>query len=150
MKRTGMAAAVAIAAVWGSGCGTVCNFASGNLEPYGGVAKDVEFFQKHPFEPTGGKEGVGAAILLFGEMSLSFVADTLTLPITVYTQHRAYADDERNPSAREDSKPDIPVQFSSDCPAPVVLPLLEEPEPNPQRKGEGQGVAGETKEPVQR
>src|SRR5438128_5559240 len=110
MKATPAVVFVTIAAVLLSGCGTVCNFAGGLIHPeteprvYGGVQRDIEViegFSKEPLFPTGfpkasqSDSGAGAALvvafflgMIVADPVLSFIADTLTLPITVYVQHR--------------------------------------------------------------
>ena len=90
-----------------SGCGTVCNLGGGFLHPdtepriYGGVIRDVEIIDSSgsgssslPLltETSNGKGRVllAAAILTVAAVDpvVSFVADTLTLPITVPLQYR--------------------------------------------------------------
>ena len=93
------AVAIAVLAV---GCGTVCNLAGGLVHPdeepkvYGGVQRDLDFFGKmlerkqsgndSTSQGTGTSAAYGAMFLLafmFAEPALSFVGDTLTLPITL-------------------------------------------------------------------
>jgi uncharacterized protein YceK len=71
----------------GVGCGTIANLASGNPEiPYGGVQKDLEWFAKPPSSWSGGDGHI--IFVLAAELGLSFVADTLTLPVALYIIHR--------------------------------------------------------------
>jgi hypothetical protein len=101
MKWFPGALAIASVAVCLSGCGTICNFGAGLVhsedEPriYGGVIRDVEFYEKldnvvlWPLTPHSNPwEAVVVIGALASEPVLSFAADTLTLPITVYLQHR--------------------------------------------------------------
>jgi hypothetical protein len=85
------------------GCGTVCNLAGGMIDPnaeprvYGGVQRDFEVLKKVvEWRPEDGSVSVGnnaegylvaaGAALCVGDPILSFVADTLTLPITIPLQ----------------------------------------------------------------
>ena len=95
----------AIFAVLLSGCGTVFNFAGGNPQPYGGVAKDVEFAaayqaalqDKPPRQQTGvsGHSPLALACLLglyYGDFGASAIADTLTLPVILVGASRSTSD----------------------------------------------------------
>jgi uncharacterized protein YceK len=85
---TGIAALV-------SGCGTLCNtsgvwsVAEGGMRPYGGVLTDLDFARDIAldtvFAKTAGDylSGGGRLVLLLVDLPLSFVGDTLTLPVTV-------------------------------------------------------------------
>jgi uncharacterized protein YceK len=88
-----------------SGCGTVCNLAGGITHPdeepriYGGVKRDMEilgevvgkqeplFTESNANRADGGRGAIiGAAVLMTlgaADPVLSFVGDTLTLPITI-------------------------------------------------------------------
>jgi uncharacterized protein YceK len=92
----GVAMAVWVA-VLASGCGTVCNLAGGVLHPdaeprvYGGVQRDLEHgFLCAPIKSvsTPGEAELGLLLLALGpaELGLSFVGDTLTLPLTIPLQ----------------------------------------------------------------
>jgi uncharacterized protein YceK len=73
-----------------SGCGTVCNLASGKPEPYGGVAKDVEFAAARqstrvdqPQISGGSHPALVLALVMgasYGDFCASAVADSVTLP----------------------------------------------------------------------
>ncbi len=105
---------LAAAAVTLSGCGTVCNLAGGIKHPdsepriYGGVQRDVEFLEdvantREPWLHLGsgpaGVVGLGClAALAVGDPVLSFVGDTLTLPITVPLQHSREAGESKQDS----------------------------------------------------
>jgi hypothetical protein len=82
-----------------SGCGTLCNLGGGFVHPesepriYGGLQKDVEFFDsrtRNSDSQSGGSNSKGAVAVwlavFLGEPTLSFVGDTLTLPVTVPLQ----------------------------------------------------------------
>jgi hypothetical protein len=107
MKKVRLAVIVAIAAALSSGCGTICNLTLSwakdkedrGPQPYGGVQTDVAILEKlnlgglHLGGPTAGnaKSGllaVGVVGLLLMDPALSFVGDTLTLPIPLYLQDR--------------------------------------------------------------
>jgi uncharacterized protein YceK len=78
---------IAVTAALLSGCGTVCNFAGGDPEVYGGVQKDLAFVQSPRTSPPpvgvnrGGPVFLG---LVVADVFLSAVTDTLTLPLAVY------------------------------------------------------------------
>lgn len=81
MKTLWIAALGVIAPLLTSGCGTIANLRSGDPEVYGGVAKDVEFMMT---PQTLGGEGDSAVLMLMaGEVGLSLVGDTLTLPLVI-------------------------------------------------------------------
>lgn len=103
MKRL-PAAVTVLCAILVNGCGTVCNFAGGILHPdreprvYGGVQRDVEVIEEMSKPPglglSAGKSAAGALVFLgvvLVDPAISFVADTLTLPITLYAEHRREA-----------------------------------------------------------
>jgi uncharacterized protein YceK len=84
------------------GCGTVCNLADGVRHPdqaprtYGGVARNLEWISEgqiveNPY-PESWDEAVenfyGIAYWTIIDPPLSFVGDTLTLPLTWYLQDR--------------------------------------------------------------
>jgi hypothetical protein len=95
-----MAAAVAAVALLSGGCGTVCNLASGDPQvPFGGVQKDLETLQAPRSGSSrlsgSGKGAVVIVLLLPAELSLSFLGDTVTLPLAVWMRredHDASAD----------------------------------------------------------
>jgi hypothetical protein len=73
-----------------AGCGTVANFATLKPKVYGGVDQDITFFSEQP--PRGLNSGSAGGnpkgvLILLGllpaEFCCTFVADTLTLPITM-------------------------------------------------------------------
>jgi hypothetical protein len=78
---------LALAAVSSTGCGTICNFASGHPEPYGGLAKDAEALSSSSSSSPHFGGGIGdprALLILLGlgaaELGATTTADTLTLP----------------------------------------------------------------------
>jgi hypothetical protein len=115
--RAAFALSAGFLAVLTSGCGTVCNLASNNPQPYGGIARDVEWVSKN-FRFSG-KENAGGAALAVGavatEMGLTGLADTLTWPLvaSLHTQRS-----EQEMAILND--PAMQVQFS--CGA-AVTPL---------------------------
>jgi hypothetical protein len=96
-----IAVLLALVAVSLGGCGTVCNLAGGVYKPqtdpriYGGFLKDVEFVDSHDMRNLNlsgtGKGGLCViACLMSGmavETTLSIVADTVTLPITIPAEY---------------------------------------------------------------
>jgi uncharacterized protein YceK len=89
IKQAISAILMAAALLCGIGCGTIANLASGNPEvPYGGVQKDLTWLAT----PTSNEWGAGGSpavvFILAAELGLSFVADTLTLPLALYIIHR--------------------------------------------------------------
>jgi uncharacterized protein YceK len=87
MRGRLLLAVVAGAAVALSGCGTVLNLAGDDPYIYGGVQKDLAFIQTPRTEPLSGGCGKGGAAfvgLVLADVSLSAIADTLTLPLAVY------------------------------------------------------------------
>src|SRR5262249_7527664 len=90
MKATPALVFVTIAAILLSGCGTVCNFATGDPEIYGGVQKDIAFIMTPPgpdqvprVNESPGKAAVFYVAVVFADACLSLVADTLTLPLAI-------------------------------------------------------------------
>jgi hypothetical protein len=115
MGRIFLALVAALFAVSFGGCGTVCNLVGGFIHPqteprvYGGVTRDLEVIDHVVTDMQSGKQGSGtglsgthergavfvAALLVsvtVGDPILSFVADTLTLPLTIPLQNRRIAD----------------------------------------------------------
>jgi uncharacterized protein YceK len=102
---------LAFEAAFLSGCGTICNLTQGVVHPdseprvYGGVQRDVEVLdsvvnqaQTNP-QARVGNDPRWALILIplaIGDPILSFVADTLTLPITIPLQRRRIANSEND------------------------------------------------------
>jgi len=91
----------ALVAVLVTGCGTIINLATGDPDvPFGGVQKDLTLLEKPGTGYTGTMNGNNAgAVIMLGFMAadlcLSFIADTLTLPIAVWMR--------QNPPSSEDS-----------------------------------------------
>lgn len=90
MKTTQIALLLALAAVSLCGCGTVFNLVGKDPQAFGGVQKDLDFIDTPNHL---GKAG----IVVYADVPLCFVADTLTLPLVVYliqhprATHREYA-----------------------------------------------------------
>jgi hypothetical protein len=102
MIKALFAVSVGAAVVLMSGCGTAWNFVSNANGPtvYGGVQRDIEFIMTPASTSPGGtwqeftnEEGLVIFALIPAEVCLSFVADSLTLPLVVYLQHREYCRD---------------------------------------------------------
>jgi len=90
-----------------TGCGTVCNLAGGVAHPdkepmvYGGVIRDLDIIDSAingGGQINGGAAGKEEAALVacivaiaVGDPIISFVADTITLPITIPLQERRIA-----------------------------------------------------------
>jgi hypothetical protein len=140
----------ACAAVLFSGCGTVCNLAGGIIHPdteprvYGGVLKDGEILVQMTHTPSGetrqlGKGGLVVLPVAAIEVTLSLVADTVTLPITSLLQHRREAANERGRGADTAS-------ISAGAEAGIVAPL--QPSPADQTGGgESAGPGGAAPRP---
>jgi hypothetical protein len=74
----------AISALCLTGCGTIGNLASKDPQPYGGLAKDVEWFDTPHSVLNGGSSSKGGLVglgLCGCELASSGVADTLTFPL---------------------------------------------------------------------
>ncbi len=131
------------------GCGTVCNLAGGLVHPdeepkvYGGVQRDLDFFTKaverkqsgndSTSQGTGTSGAYGAVFILafmVAEPALSFVGDTLTLPITIWAEYRREVEREAEGSD-EEPKPAPPA------PASIGKPEGTEPAPAEARESEG-------------
>jgi hypothetical protein len=100
MTRTWIAL-VGVAVCLTGGCGTVCNLAGGLVDAdhetrvYGGVLFDLKEWDSvvsnpSPKEEQGCDPRLGVIILglCVADPAVSFVADTITLPITLYVQKR--------------------------------------------------------------
>jgi uncharacterized protein YceK len=97
MKRTRTALFVALAAVALGGCGTIRNLSGGDPEIYGGVQKDVEFIETPRKQQGGiGVNSMTLAMFVPVDLCLSFVADTLTLPVAICMRQNDHTSD--NPS----------------------------------------------------
>jgi len=139
MKNSLLAVIPAILAVSLSGCGTICNFADGVIHPddepriYGGVLRDLEIMDEAVNAPpratplVGSENGKGLIFLcLLGLMDppLSFVGDTLTLPITIYVQEKRVAarnsDTDTAKPANATEPPTTNVSLGK--PAPIAAP----------------------------
>jgi uncharacterized protein YceK len=158
--RTKLLAAVAVA-VSLSGCGTVCNLAGGVTQPdveprvYGGVQRDFEVLSDvcsttfHPGGSTLSGDGKTAAFLsailaaaFVGDPILSFVADTLTLPVTIPLQNRRIAEEEKDRSG------DTTVP-SPDPPAERTPQVERLPSAPSQKPFTGEGSAETVRPPSQ-
>jgi uncharacterized protein YceK len=80
-----------------AGCGSICNYASGDPEVYGGPQFDIQCALTPTNNATDGKGAAILAGLLCADVGLSFVFDTLTLPLTLYLRHREYNAGEQPP-----------------------------------------------------
>jgi hypothetical protein len=156
VKGSRVTAVVALAAALAGGCGTVCNLAGGlwdkDHEPtiYGGVLNDLQFVgsvvngspsTEHRLGNPGGGNGYGALLLLAvlaADPAVSFVADTLTLPITIPLQQgraAAYKRENSDTGQAHASEPATPKAF------------LGEPRPVDQTD-DGQAPDGESTAPL--
>jgi uncharacterized protein YceK len=84
MNTVWIAALILITALLTSGCGTIANLRSGDPEVHGGVAKDVEFIMTPQALGGGGTGDLAVLMLVAGEVGLSLVGDTLTLPVVIH------------------------------------------------------------------
>jgi uncharacterized protein YceK len=83
MKTVWISVWVIITILLTSGCGTIVNLRSSDPEVYGGVAKDVEFIMTPQALGGGGTGDLGVLMLMAGEVGLSLVGVTLTLPVVI-------------------------------------------------------------------
>ena len=151
MKKPLIAVVLAIGAVSMSGCGTVCNFAGGiahpDVEPrvYGGVLRDIQVIEDAvTCDPTQRKFGDPRAIVVVlpiavADPIVSFIADTLTLPITIPLQERRIAI--RKNAEEADNGP-------NSAGAATETPSLAESH-QPGQAGEEQGDENQTAKPPQ-
>lgn len=112
MKTVWSAALVLVASLLTSGCGTILNLRSGDPNVYGGVAKDVEFIMTP--QNLGGEGGGDPAILMLmaGEVGLSLVGDTLTLPLVIRKKRNDGGSIDQNTAAPgETARPYVLRQF---------------------------------------
>lgn len=97
MNQSFIPVALALAALWGSGCGTIQNLRSGeDMTPYGGLVKDspgdmLLALDRPPPEGSRPFNNNPLAIIIIvpiavGEVCLTCIGDTLTLPLTCYVQ----------------------------------------------------------------
>ena len=104
MKEMAAPRLAALFAVFAGGCGTISTFVDGEPRVYGGVKRDYEWLQDfvngssserclfpsdssgQPPDPRFGLAVIAAVGLI--EPPLSFVADTLTLPITYFCERK--------------------------------------------------------------
>ena len=130
MKNALLLLVVSWFAVLLTGCGTACKLVAGVLDPvneptvYGGVTTDlkiideaVNHFENGSGTSTNHGDPRGAAImivLLATDPVLSFVADTVLLPVTIMLQNRRIARE------REDH-PSIPVHELIELKPPIPL-----------------------------
>jgi uncharacterized protein YceK len=88
MTSTRITVLLALAALVGSGCGTIANLQTGKPDLYGGVQHDVQLLETPRPQPQGiGIRNLGA-LVLFVDLPLSAVGDTLTIPLAIYEWHR--------------------------------------------------------------
>ncbi len=110
MKRMWVAVLAAVAVVMPAGCGTICNFAHGDPDIYGGVQRDIEILQAPLFANSGSSlhlsGGVQTAAIVAaicgGDVIVSFIADTLTLPLAIFMRHEDHSGDETGSPGKSD------------------------------------------------
>jgi uncharacterized protein YceK len=116
---------LAMSAVCLTGCGTVCNLASKDPQPYGGLAKDVDWFET-PHSANGGSSSRGGAILLGlcgCEFASSGVADTLTFPLILCYEALIAHENAKN----EGNYSKLPVEYSVGAVAAPPAPTSAKP-----------------------
>jgi uncharacterized protein YceK len=113
MRTVWIAVPIVISSLLPSGCGTIVNLRSGDPEVYGGVAKDVEFVMTpQALGGEGGSGGLGVLMLMAGEVGLSLVGDTLTLPVVIRKKRIDDGSMDQNTSAPgETERPHVLRQF---------------------------------------
>jgi uncharacterized protein YceK len=102
MRKTQIAAFVAFATL-ASGCGTVANLKTGEPELYGGVQHDVQTLQTPREQPSGVGINNLPPLILFVDLPLCAVADTLTLPLAIYEWHRGDGRTDKRERAAQES-----------------------------------------------
>jgi uncharacterized protein YceK len=112
MTSTRIGVVLAVVAILVSGCGTIANLETGKPELYGGVQKDVALLETPRPQPQGiGIRNLGA-LVLFVDLPLSVVGDTLSIPIAIYEWHRGTAD--TNQAGGMDEGKGAPAPFHPD------------------------------------
>jgi uncharacterized protein YceK len=110
MPGTRVTVLAVLSALLLSGCGTVTNLTSEKPDCYGGVQHDIQILATPRPQP----EGIGISnlgfLVLFVDLPLSFVGDTLTMPLAVYQWHRGE-------DQTETSSPNPGIGSSSTAPA---------------------------------
>jgi hypothetical protein len=114
--------ALAGSAIVLSGCGTVCNIASDNPRPFGGIERDFAVLEKatsdKPLFSGGGNAGDGRGEALFAALIVAFgaaeicatgVGDVATFPYFYLRNWRIH--EEEDPANSKDYS-DLPVQYS--------------------------------------
>jgi hypothetical protein len=109
-----------------SGCGTVCNLASGEPEVYGGVARDVEFATSSTKLDVGNCREFAAIVLgiWFADVLVSGAADTVTLPLVLTWDRRA---SRAAWPVSGKTEPDRPPQYSTGASTGEALSLPSGP-----------------------
>jgi uncharacterized protein YceK len=93
MARRVIAACAVVLALWSlGGCGTICNVAYSPQDADGGVQSDVSSVRSATADAAAGKgdpsKAVLGAYMLFIDLPLSFIGDTLSLPYFLYVHGR--------------------------------------------------------------
>jgi hypothetical protein len=119
---------VAFSSVSLSGCGTCCNLASHEPEPYGGVRLDFKLLgcaanTKPDSVQSGDPIGLLVVLGIMGtELACSFAADTLTLPLIrrwEAKRSRERGDSDVPVSSSASADPSRPCyMYPPGCPAP--------------------------------
>jgi hypothetical protein len=131
MRKKVIGIVLAVLSLSLAGCGTVCNFAGGIAHPdqepkiYGGFQRDINIIDNAVTNPNSDyprATGKGAVVILaiaLVDPVVSFVADTLTLPITIpiqYWREKNEKNDEKSTSNTGEPKspfitlgPPVPV-----------------------------------------
>jgi uncharacterized protein YceK len=92
MTSTRITVLLAGCAIFVSGCGTIANLETGKPNFYGGVQNDVQLLETPRSQPQGiGIRNLGS-LVLFVDLPLCLVADTLTIPLAIYEWHRGESD----------------------------------------------------------
>lgn len=81
--RRAAAAWLLLAGLALGGCGTINSYASGCPAPWSGVRTDREYLRD--LEPLPG--GAVGWLMVTGDLPLSAIADTLTLPLGAWVEH---------------------------------------------------------------
>ncbi len=102
-----------------TGCGTICNLASKEPQPYGGLARDLEFANSAQLSaPQSPWAFVGALGICAGEFGASGIADTVTFPFILCYERRKARD---NPTKKCDCSM-LPAEYSVGAVVPPATP----------------------------
>lgn len=147
MPRIAITAALFVALLVSlPGCGSICNYATGDPEVYGGVQKDMGFISGGGghVHVSNGKGAVAVVAIVLADMGLSGAVDTLTLPLTIWLRQNPSPDEDESNSDSGSPSPGTPMQ-------PISLVPVGEGQDADEEKGlAGGGEGGLTRQSYDR